>query len=147
VGFVAAKMFDPVIGVDIHMVMVPTPGGPVPTPLPHPFLGIVFDPLGAAIGAAMSAVFGGGGALFVNGLPAAGTGTDARNLLKHFPTPPGTSFAPNDVPDNQGTIVLGSKTVHFQGSSAARLSSMVSSCNFPLNVPTSMCLPVPAGPP
>src|SRR5262245_51457285 len=140
-------MFDPVIGVDIHMVMVPTPGGPVPTPMPHPYIGIIFDPLGTAIATGLSKVFSGGGALFVNGFRAAGTGTDVRWLMKHFPTPPGTSFAPNDIPDNKGTIVLGSKTVHFQGSSAARFTSMVSTCNYPLNFPTSMCMSVAAGAP
>lgn len=39
----AVKHLDPVIGVDIHIVMIPTPGGPVPTPLPHPFIGMVYD--------------------------------------------------------------------------------------------------------
>jgi len=41
----AAKQFDPVMGVDIHIILIPTPGGPVPTPLPHPFIGMVFDPM------------------------------------------------------------------------------------------------------
>jgi len=39
----AAKHLDIVTGVDIHIVMVPTPGGPVPTPIPHPFIGMIFD--------------------------------------------------------------------------------------------------------
>ncbi len=41
----AVKHTDPVMGVDIHIVMVPTPGGPVPVPIPHPFVGMVMDPL------------------------------------------------------------------------------------------------------
>jgi RHS repeat-associated protein len=138
----AAKFFDVVIGVDLHMVMVPTPAGPVPTPLPHPFVGYVYDPAGAAIGGLMS-----GGAVLVNSLPAANTGMAVRALTKHLPTPPGVSFAPNDVPGNDGSIVTGSKTVSFGGSSAARLGSMVSSCNFPVNLPTSVCLAVPVGKP
>jgi hypothetical protein len=68
---IAAKFGDPVIKIDIHRVMVPTPSGPVSVPLPHPFVGVVFDPLGAAIGAAMGAVFGGGGLVLINGMPAA----------------------------------------------------------------------------
>lgn len=40
----AAKHFDMVMGVDIHIIMIPTPGGPVPTPIPHPFVGMMFDP-------------------------------------------------------------------------------------------------------
>ncbi len=35
----AAKMNDQVVGVDIHIVLIPSPGGPVPTPLPHPYMG------------------------------------------------------------------------------------------------------------
>ena len=144
--FPAAKFGDIVIGVDLHLVMVPTPGGPVPTPLPHVFQGIVYDPVGAAIGAALGAVFGGGGLVLVNGLPAGNTGMEVKGT-PHLPTPPGTAFAPNDVPDHQGTLVTGSKTVSFSGSSAARLTSLVASCNFPLNLPTSTCLAVPMGAP
>src|SRR5262249_46697469 len=33
------------------------------------------------------------------------------------------------------------------GSSAARLTSLVSSCNFPINLPTSTCIAVPMGGP
>lgn len=40
----AAKHFDIVMGIDIHIILIPTPAGPVPTPLPHPFVGIMFDP-------------------------------------------------------------------------------------------------------
>ncbi len=143
----AAKEFDVVIGVDIHLVMVPTPAGAqVPTPLPHPFVGVVYDPIGNFIGAVLGKVFGSGGPVYVNGLHAAGTGTAVRGR-SHFPTPPGTSWGPGEKPGNDGSIVSGSKTVHFSGSSAARRSSLVSSCNYPLNAPTSTCLAVPLGNP
>lgn len=142
----AAKTFDPVIGVDIHLVMVPTPGGPVPVPLPHPFIGFVWDPVGAAVSAAIGAAFG-GGPVFVNGLDAASAGTDVKALVRHFPMPPGTSFAPSDVPDNKGAFITGSDTVTFGGFSASRTGSLVSSCNFPVNVPTSTCIAIPAGSP
>ena len=135
----AVKFGDVVLGIDLHMVVVP--GVPVPVPLPHPFIGVVYDPMGAAIGRAMS-----GGFVLVNHIPAGNTGMEVRGI-KHFPMPPGTAFAPCDVPDSKGSIVTGSKTVSFGGSSAARLGSMVSSCNFPLNLPTSMCLAVAVGNP
>jgi YD repeat-containing protein len=139
----AAKFFDVVIGVDLHMVMVPTPAGAmVPVPMPHPFVGYVWDPAGAVMGSLF-----GGGAVFVNGIRAASTGTAVKALAKHLPTPPGVSFAPNDIPGNDGSIITGSKTVSFGGSSAARFGSMVSSCNFPVNLPTSVCMAVPAGAP
>jgi RHS repeat-associated protein len=142
---IAAKFGDPVAGIDIHMVMVPTPA-PVPTPLPHPFVGVVFDPIGAAVGAAIGAVLSGGGPVFVNGMPTGNTGTDVKGY-PHFPTPPGTAPAPNDPPANEGTIILGSKTVKFAGSSQGRLGSVVMSCSFPVSLPTSVCLAVPMGPP
>ncbi|WP_437828343.1 DUF6531 domain-containing protein [Sorangium sp. So ce1153] len=143
---IAAKWGDPVLGIDIHMVMVPTPAGPVPTPLPHPFIGVVFDPMGAAMSAVMGAVFGGGGAVRVNGMPVGNTGTEVKGV-PHFPTPPGVSFAPNDIPGNDGTLITGSKTVDFEGSSQSRTTSIVMSCNFPINLPTSVCLAVPMGAP
>src|SRR5277367_204401 len=131
----AAKLFDLVIGVDLHMVVVPTPAGGVPTPLPHPFVGYVFDPMGALSG------------VLVNYLPAANTGTHVKALSSHIPTPPGVAFFFKDVPGNEGSIVTGSKTVSFGGSSAARQGSMVTTCNFPLNLPTSTLMAVPVGKP
>jgi RHS repeat-associated protein len=143
---IAAKFGDPVAGIDVHMVMVPSPAGPVPTPLPHPFVGVVFDPIGAAVGAAMGAVFGGGGPVVVNGMPIGNTGTEVQNI-PHIPTPPGVAPAPNEKPGNEGTLVTGSKTVHFGGSSESRTLSMVMSCGFPVNLPTSVCGAVPMGAP
>ena len=121
---IAAKFGDPVIGIDIHRVMVPTPAGPVPTPLPHPFIGVVFDPLGAAMTAAMGAVFGGGGLVLINGMPCANAGTEVKGF-RHVPTPPGVAPDPGDIPANEGTLVTGSKTVLFGGASQSRLASMV----------------------
>jgi RHS repeat-associated protein len=140
----AAKLGDPVFGIDIHMVMVP--GVPTPVPLPHPFVGVVFDPLGAALALGMDKVFGGGGPVLINWRPAGNTGTAVRGM-HHVPTPPGVSFAPSDVPGNNGSLVTGSKTVSFGGSSAARLGSMVTTCNFPVNLPTSTCMAVATGAP
>jgi hypothetical protein len=38
-GQPAAKQGDQIVATDTHIVMIPSPGGPVPTPLPHPFTG------------------------------------------------------------------------------------------------------------
>ena len=35
----AARQNDPVVGTDTHILLVPSPGGPVPTPTPLPFNG------------------------------------------------------------------------------------------------------------
>ncbi|NUP09131.1 MAG: hypothetical protein HOW73_24030 [Polyangiaceae bacterium] len=141
----AAKWGDPVLGIDVHLVVIPSPPGTAP--LPHPFVGAVFDPIGAAVGAAVSAVLGGGGPVFVNGLPTGNTGTEAMNV-PHFPTPPGTAPAPGDAPpDNEGTLLTGSKTVKFAGSSQSRELSQAISCSFPIDLPTSVVTPVPVGAP
>ena len=39
-----AKHFDLVLGIDIHWTKLPMP--PFPLPLPHPFIGFIFDPIG-----------------------------------------------------------------------------------------------------
>lgn len=144
---IAAKWFDPILGIDIHQVLVPAPPSPVPVPaiLPHLFVGIVFDPMGAAIGAAIGLVLGGGGPVLVNMMPAGHTGVQVRAVSPHIPTPPGVAFSPADIPGNDGCIVMGSKTVTFQGSSEGRTLSMVMTCNFPINLPTSLCLAIPMG--
>jgi RHS repeat-associated protein len=143
--FEAAKWFDPVIGIDIHIIQPPGPAPPVP--VPHPFIGIVFDPIGlgvtVAISAAMSGLFGGPfkGPVFINGMPAAHTGTQVKGMPVHVPIG-GTFIYP---PSNEGTIITGSKTVHFYGISAARLTSIVITCNDPINLPTSVVLAIPMG--
>ena len=73
---IAAKWGDLALGIDIHAVTLPPPAPPGPVPLPHPFIGVVFDPLGAALGAAMGAVCGGGGLVLINGMPCENAGTE-----------------------------------------------------------------------
>ena len=144
---IAAKWGDLILGIDIHAVTLPPPAPPGPVPLPHPFVGVVFDPLGAALGAAMGAVFGGGGLTLINGMPCANTGTGVKGL-PHFPTPPGIAPHPSDAPTkNEGSLISGSKTVLLGGSSQSRTASIVMSCSYPVNLPTSVCLAVPMGAP
>lgn len=38
-----AKHFDLVLGIDIHWTKLPV--SPIPLPLPHPFIGFIFDPM------------------------------------------------------------------------------------------------------
>src|SRR5438093_7894000 len=40
-GQPAAKKGDQIVATDTHIVMIPAPSGAVPTPLPHPFAGII----------------------------------------------------------------------------------------------------------
>jgi uncharacterized Zn-binding protein involved in type VI secretion len=118
-GRPAAVQGSQVIGVDTHIVLVPSPGGPVPTPLPHPFAGMLDGGLV--------------GAVKIGGQPAGVVGSTARNAPPHIPTPPGTSFA--TPPANLGTVKAGSATVTIAGQAAARLGDPVETCNDPADAP------------
>ena len=112
-GLPAAKMGDSVVGVDIHIVLVPAPPGPpVPTPLPHPFSGQLLQNLSLNV--------------MIGGMPAATVGSIAVNLPPHIMTPPGVSFVV--PPLNQGPVIMGSLTVMINGKPAARVGDPVQSC-------------------
>lgn len=91
----AAKKNDQVVGVDIHIVMVPSPAGPVPTPLPHPFTGILDSGLSTTVK--------------IMGQPAAMQDSQASNTPSHIATPPGTTF--QKPPSNKAKIMMGSFNV------------------------------------
>lgn len=112
-GQPAARQGDSVVGVDIHVVMVPSPGGPVPTPLPHPFSGTLEQDLSTDV--------------TIDGKAAATKDSVAVNNPPHIPTPPGTSF--QKPPDNKGPVITGSATVTIGGKAAARLGDSVQSCD------------------
>ena len=118
-GMPAATANCTVTGVDTHIVMVPTPGGPVPTPLPHPFNGLLDGGLINTVK--------------LNGQAAAVVGSTASNTPSHLPTPPGTSF--QKPPANKGTIFMGSPTVKIGGKQAARAGDPVTTCNDPADAP------------
>jgi uncharacterized Zn-binding protein involved in type VI secretion len=118
-GQPAAKKGDQVVATDTHIVMVPSPGGPVPTPLPHPFTGILNGGLSSDVK--------------VMGMAAATVDSTADNTPPHIPTPPGTAF--QSPPANKGTIKMGSATVKINGKAAARNGDMAETCNDPANMP------------
>ena len=115
-GQPAAKQGDQVVAVDIHIVLVPSPGGPVPTPLPHPFSGMLDGNLSQDVK--------------IMGQPAATVGSTANNQPPHIFTPPGTSF--QVPPENKATIMVGSSTVMINGKAAARAGDMVQTCADPV---------------
>jgi uncharacterized Zn-binding protein involved in type VI secretion len=106
-GLGAAHRNDQVIGVDMHFVMVPSPGGPAPTLLPHPFSGRLSSALSSDVK--------------IEGEDAATKDSVAPNQPKHVPTPPGTSF--QRPPSNRGTVSKGSSSVLINGKDAARIVS------------------------
>lgn len=116
-GQPAAKQGDRVTATDIHVVMVPSPGGPVPTPLPHPFAGILDGSLSANVN--------------VMALPAATVGSTATNTPPHIPQ--GGPFA--SPPRNQAQIIRGSMTVFINGKAAARAGDTALTCNDPVDLP------------
>jgi uncharacterized Zn-binding protein involved in type VI secretion len=109
----AAKQGDQIVATDIHIILVPSPGGPVPTPLPHPFSGIIDGSLSADV--------------MIMGRPAATAGSTATNTPPHIPQ--GGSF--QVPPTNQGTIISGSGTVFVNGKPAARNGDPAQTCADP----------------
>jgi len=118
-GAPAAKKGDQVVAVDIHIVMVPAGPAMVPTPLPHPFSGMLDGELSADVN--------------IEGQPAATVESTATNSPAHVPTPPGTSF--QKPPADKATIKLGSQTVKINGKAAARAGDIAETCNDPSDVP------------
>lgn len=118
-GQPAAKQGDQVTATDIHIVLVPSPSGTVPTPLPHVFTGIINGELSSDVK--------------ITGLAAATVGSTADNTPPHIPTPPGVSF--QTPPANKATIRLGSLTVKINGKQAARNGDVAMTCNDPTDLP------------
>jgi uncharacterized Zn-binding protein involved in type VI secretion len=126
-GQPAAKQGDQIMAVDTHIVMVPAPPGPpVPTPLPHPFSGLINGNLSSDVN--------------IMGLPAATVDSTADNAPAHMPTPPGTAF--QKPPANKATIKLGSATVKINGKMAARHGDMALTCNDPSDLPNGQIIAV-----
>lgn len=116
-GQPGAKQGDQIVGTDTHIVLVPSPGGPVPTPLPHPFAGIIDGNLSTDV--------------TIAGLSAATVGSTATNTPPHIPQG-GTFQVP---PSNQGRIIAGSATVTINGRPAARAGDTATTCNDPVDLP------------
>jgi uncharacterized Zn-binding protein involved in type VI secretion len=110
-GKPAATMGDKIMATDIHIILIPSPGGPVPTPLPHPFVGTITS------GCATTVLIG--------GKPAATVTSVAMNTPPHIPQ--GGPFSV--PPTNQGTIMTGSATVLIGGKPAARMGDTAITCD------------------
>lgn len=115
----AAKQGGTITAIDTHIAMAPSPGGPVPTPLPHPFNGIINGNLISNV--------------TICSRQAATVGSTADNIPPHIPTPPGTSF--QKPPANQARIQLGSGTVRINGKQAVRNGDITMTCNDPVDLP------------
>ncbi|WP_052890455.1 PAAR domain-containing protein [Thermogemmatispora carboxidivorans] len=116
-GQPAAKQGDQITAIDTHIVLIPSPGGTLPTPLPHPFTGIINGNLSPNV--------------MIMGLPAATQGSTADNIPPHIPQ--GGLF--QRPPTNRGVILTGSATVLINGKPAARNGETAMTCNDPTDMP------------
>ncbi len=123
-GQPAAKQGDRVMASDIHIIMIPSPGGPVPTPLPHPFVGMLTMGLSTSV--------------MIQGMPAATVDSIAMNTPPHIPQ--GGPF--QKPPLNQGKIIMGSLTVFINKKMAARNGDMAQTCNDPTDLPVGTVIAI-----
>ncbi len=123
-GKPAAKKNDQVVGIDTHIVMIPSPAGPMPTPMPMPFMGMLSDSLSADVK--------------IQNQPAATVGSVASNTPQHVP--PGGPF--QNPPSNKATIKMGSGTVLINNKAAATLGSTANTCNDPADAPNGSVIAV-----
>ena len=107
----AAKDGDTVVAVDTHILMVPSPAGPVPTPTPMPFQGALRQSLCDSV--------------LIENKPAATEGSVALNDPPHVPTA-GPFQQP---PSNQATVASGSETVLIANKKAARTGDTATTCD------------------
>ena len=118
-GQPAAKQGDKIVAVDMHVVMVQAGPSQVPTPLPHPFMGLIDSGLSNDVK--------------IMGLAAAVVGSTASNTPQHVPIAPGVSF--QKPPSNKASIQIGSPTVMINGKQAARNGDKAMTCNDPADLP------------
>jgi uncharacterized Zn-binding protein involved in type VI secretion len=123
-GQPGAKQGDKITATDIHIVLIPSPGGPIPTPLPHPFVGILSENLSSNVN--------------IMGLPAATQGSAANNTPPHIPQ--GGPF--QKPPTNRGQILTGSARVFINGKPAARSGDTALTCNDPVDMPAGTVVAV-----
>ena len=116
-GQPAAKQGDQIVGTDTHIVMIPAAPNPIPTPLPHPFVGIIDDGLSSDVN--------------IMGMPAAVQGSKASNTPPHIPQ--GGPF--QTPPSDKGEVMMGSATVMINGKPAARAGDTALTCNDPADLP------------
>lgn len=123
-GQPAAKQGDKIMATDTHIIMIPSPGGPVPTPLPHPFMGMIDGNLSSDVK--------------IMGMPAATVDSTASNMPPHIPQ--GGPF--QKPPSNKATIKLGSAAVKINGKMAARNGDTAMTCNDPSDFPIGKIIAV-----
>ncbi|MBO0593375.1 RHS domain-containing protein, partial [Cellulophaga sp. E16_2] len=145
----ANKHFTPVLGIDIHIVILLG----IPTPLPHPFIGMVMDPMDYIpfIGSTVN----------VNSVPK-GNSQTAGMLGTYFHIPMGGPFLMAPMIGHDSMNFFGSTTVNAEDNYFSPSGHMLMTCSdigMPLSLtpgkkmrpipsmylPTSMTIPLPMG--
>ncbi len=116
-GKPAAKKGDQVVGLDTHIVMVSTPAGQVPTPMPMPYSGKLSDGLSPDV--------------LIEKKAAAVKGSTADNKPQHVAT--GGTFQKS--PSNKATVKQGSAKVLINKKQAAHTGDPADTCNDPSDAP------------
>lgn len=111
---------DLVVGIDVHIVDVPSPAGPVPTPIPHPFKGELDRELATSVA--------------IEDKPAAVEGSLATNGPKHVPQ--GGTF--KKAPKDEARVKSGSPSVLIEDKPAARAGDACWTCSDPMDLPTGV---------
>jgi hypothetical protein len=124
---IAAKLGDRVVGFDIHIVMIPSPGGPVPTPVPMPFNGKLVDGLSTSV--------------CIDNAPAAVEGSGALNNPPHVPA--GGPF--QNPPSNRATVCGGSSSVYIESRRAAGALHPADTCTEVPKPANGVVMPIPNG--
>ncbi|MFD0861154.1 DUF6531 domain-containing protein [Sungkyunkwania multivorans] len=148
----ANKHFTPVLGIDIHIVIIP-PG--IPVPIPHPYIGMVIDPMDyiPIIGSTIN----------VNNVPR-GNATTGGRIGTFIHIPMGGPFLMSPMIGHDSMNFFGSTTVSANDSYFTPAGYMMMTCNdigMPLTLspgkkmkpipslylPSSMSIPLPMGKP
>lgn len=123
-GQPVAKEGDRVTATDTHIVLVPSPAGPVPTPLPSPFVGVIDGALSPTVKA--------------DDKPVATDGSTATNQPAHVPA--GGSF--QVPPSNRATILAPAGSVFADGRVLAKNGDTAMTCNDPADLPIGKVIAV-----
>lgn len=113
-----AKQNDQVVALDTHVILIPSSGGPVPTPLPFPFAGPLEEQLSTTV--------------FIDNLAVAVVGSVANNRPPHIPV----AGPFQKSPSNRGTISQGSATVFVENKAVARAGDPATCCSDPTDQDT-----------
>ncbi len=115
-----AKKLDQIVSVtpgDVHIIMIPSPGGPIPTPIPHPCASMIKDKVAKKVK--------------VMGQPGATKGSKSKHTPPHIPM--GGPF--QKPPGNKGEVMTGAAGVKYQGKDATLLGETGKMCADPSDTP------------